>query len=61
MGLHTIDFTGFRFHMNRLDRSIVDNECVTLGTGVPKDLSRIKGEVQLFCEFAGRITQEADL
>lgn len=47
--------------MNRLDRSVVNDECVTLGTGIAKDLGRVKGEVQLLCEFAGRITQKANL
>ena len=50
-----------RFHVGTLDFAIFNYQCITLATVLAKDGRALKGEIEVFVELTGWITQEADL
>ena len=48
-------------HVGALDLAIFNHQCITLATVLAEDGSALKGEVEVFVELTGGITQEADL
>ena len=48
-------------HVGALDFAIFNHQCITLATVLAEDGSTLKGEIEIFVELTGWITQEADL
>ena len=57
----TLDSGIVGFHVGALDFAILNHQRVTLATVLTEDSSAIEGEVEVFGELTGRVTQEADL
>ena len=50
-----------RLHVSALDLAIFNHQCITLATVLAEDGSALEGEVKVFVELTGWITQETDL
>ena len=48
-------------HVGALDFAIFNHQCITLATVLAEDGSALEGEVKVFVELTGWITQESDL
>ena len=48
-------------HVGALDFAIFNYQCITLATVLAEDGSALEGEVEVFVELTGWITQESDL
>ena len=48
-------------HVGALNFAIFNHQCITLATVLAEDGRALKGEVEVFVELTGRITQEANL
>ena len=48
-------------HVGALDFAIFNHQCITLATVLAEDGGALKGEIEIFVELTGWITQEADL
>ena len=59
--MRTIHPSIVRLHVSALDLPVFDYQGVALATVVPEDCGTLKSEVEVFGEFAGWVTKEADL
>lgn len=57
----TIDTSVVRLNVGALDLAVLNCQSITLAAVVPKDGSRIEGQVESFGKFAGGITEETNL
>lgn len=58
---HTVDTSVVRLHVRLFHFSILNHKRVTLASLVSEDGGAVECNIESFREFAGRITEEADL